>query len=154
MTKKIEVAFLWGAVATLAMWVVMILGVVTGLSPMPKPIPLAIAGRLLGGGAPLPALMVLAITSHLAYGGVWAALLVAATKRATMRTSIALGIGLWLLMQVIVLPYLGWGFFGAAIRPKIAVATLVLHLIYGSSLGWLAGRGLWVSSPSQAASHA
>ncbi len=76
MTKEIRVAFLWGVVATLAMSVVMILGVATGLSPMPKPIPLAIASRFLGG-APLPALLVLAIIRHLAYGGVWAALLVA-----------------------------------------------------------------------------
>jgi len=30
----------------------------------------------------------------------------------------------------------GWGVFGTAITPKIAVATLVLHLIYGATLGW------------------
>lgn len=29
------------------------------------------------------------------------------------------------------------GLFGTAITPAIAVATLVLHLIYGATLGWL-----------------
>lgn len=43
-------------------------------------------------------------------------------------------------MQLIVLPLLGWGVFGVAITPPTAVATLVLHLIYGPSLGWLIDR--------------
>ncbi len=32
------------------------------------------------------------------------------------------------------------GFFGLAITPRIAVATLVLHLVYGFTLGWLLDR--------------
>jgi hypothetical protein len=38
-------------------------------------------------------------------------------------------------------PFLGWGAFGAAITPIIAVATLVLHLVYGATFGWLMDRG-------------
>jgi len=43
-------------------------------------------------------------------------------------------------MQVVVLPFIGWGLFGAAITPKIAAATLLLHLIYGALVGWLVDR--------------
>ena len=49
---------------------------------------------------------------------------------------LGLGLFLWLVVQVAVLPLLGWGLFGTAVTPKIAVATLVLHLIHGGALGW------------------
>jgi hypothetical protein len=139
--RRIAVGFGWGVVATIAMSAVMILGTVTGAAPMPKPIPVAIVGKVLGAGTPKPLLMALGIASHLAYGGFWGAVLAAFTRPVTLWKGIALGIFLWLLMQVAVLPFLGWGAFGAAITPIIAVATLVLHLVYGATFGWLMDRG-------------
>jgi hypothetical protein len=50
------------------------------------------------------------------------------------------GVLLWIVMDAVVLPLLGWGFFGLAITPRIAVATLVLHLVYGATLGLLMDR--------------
>ncbi|MFB6375954.1 MAG: hypothetical protein ABEN55_23195 [Bradymonadaceae bacterium] len=50
----------------------------------------------------------------------------------------SLGGGRWLLMQVAVLPVIGWGVFGLKITgfpSKIAVGTLILHLIYGLVVG-------------------
>ncbi len=131
----------WGVVATLAMSVLMILGLVSGASPMPKPIPAAIVGKLTGGGLPKPALMAAAALLHLAYGGFWGGVLAATTRRVTVGRGIALGVFLWLLMQVVVLPFLGWGAFGTAVTPMIAVATLVLHLVYGGTFGALMDRG-------------
>jgi uncharacterized membrane protein YagU involved in acid resistance len=131
---------LWGAVATLAMSILMIIGLATGVAPMPKPIPAAIVGQLTGGGLPKPVLMATAALLHLGYGAFWGGLLVAAVGRVTVWLGLALGVGLWLLMQVVVLPFLGWGAFGAGVTPKIALATLVLHLVYGGTLGVLAGR--------------
>ena len=43
--KRLAVGFGWGVVATLAMSALMILGVLTGLSPMPAPIPEAIVNK-------------------------------------------------------------------------------------------------------------
>lgn len=131
----------WGVAATVAMSALMLLGVATGMSPMPKPIPAAIAGHLTGGGLPRPALMLLAVVLHLGYGAFWGGVLAALTRRVTVGRGLALGAGLWLFMQVAVLPWLGWGAFGARRTPKIAVATLVLHLVYGTVLGWGLGRG-------------
>ena len=48
-SKRIVQGFGWGVVATIAMSVVMILGMVTGAAPMPKPIPVAIVGKVMGG---------------------------------------------------------------------------------------------------------
>lgn len=132
--------FAWGIVATLVMSAFMLAGIVTGVSPMPKPIPAAILGKILGGAAPKPAVIGLAALAHLGYGGVWGGILARWTKPVTVAKGLGLGIGLWLLMQLVVLPFLGWGVFGTALTPKIAVATLVLHLIYGVVLGWLLDR--------------
>jgi hypothetical protein len=52
----------------------------------------------------------------------------------------AYGVVLWLLMDLVWLPYLGWGVFGTAITPAIGGAILLLHLIYGTTLGGLLGR--------------
>ena len=104
---------------------------------MPKPIPAALMEHVFGSGLPKPAHMLLAAASHLAYGGVWAMILAALTRRVTFWKGVGLGAFLWLLMGVAVLPLLGWGLFGVGETPKIAVATLVLHLIYGGTLGGL-----------------
>ena len=144
-TRRLAIGFGWGVVATLVMSVIMVIGYATGVAPMPKPIPAAIVGKIVKGviGAeapPLPAIMALAIISHFTYGGFWGAVLAALTGRATIWKGLGLGLILWLLMQVVVFPFLGWGFFGIAITPRIAVATLILHLVYGFTLGLLMDR--------------
>ncbi len=142
-TKRLAVGFGWGVVATIAMSVLMILGVITGLSPMPSPIPEAIFNKglgLLGVGLPGPLIMLLAAVAHLSYGGVAGALLAALTRPVTVWKGLGWGVLLWIVMQVAVFPLLGWGLFGVAITPRIAVATLVLHLVYGATLGLLMDR--------------
>ena len=153
-TSRIARGFGWGIVATLAMSVPMVIGFTTGTAPMPKPIPKALVGSVLSG-LPNPVYMVVTIGAHLTYGGVWGAVLAAATRPATTANGLGFGVLLWLLMGVVFLPYLGWGFFGTAVAPAIAVATLVLHLVYGGTLGWTLdheaafGLGLSESTPEQ-----
>lgn len=132
--------FGWGVVATLAMSALMGLGVATGASPMPKPIPVAIVGTLLGGSAAKPVVIAAALLAHLAYGGFWGGALASLARPVTVGKGMALGIVLWLAMQLVVLPFLGWGLFGVSVTPAIAGATLVLHLVYGATLGWGLGR--------------
>lgn len=134
----------WGMAATLAMSAIMILGYTTGIAPMPEPIPGAIAGKIIKGvlGAEIPqiAVMAVAVISHFTYGGFWGAIFASLTRKATVWKGLALGVFLWLLMDLLVLPFLGWGLFGFAVTSRIAVATLVLHLIYGFTLGLLLDR--------------
>lgn len=122
------------------MSILMLLAVASGKSPMPQPIPKAVVAQLFGNGLPKPALMALAIGLHLGYGGVFGAILAWFARPVTLWKGLALGVALWALMQVIFLPFLGWGLFGTAITPRIAVATLVLHLVYGGVLGWALDR--------------
>lgn len=132
--------FGWGVVATLAMSVVMILGTVTGRSPMPMPVPAAIVGQILGGGLPQPLIALLAAVSHLAFGGVAGAVLAAIARPVTFLKGLGWGLVLWVVMGLVFLPLVGWGLFGTSIAPQIAVATLILHLIYGIVLGLLLDR--------------
>jgi formate/nitrite transporter FocA (FNT family) len=138
--KRMAVGFGAGVVGTIAMSIPMIAATATGISPMPKPIPAAVIGVLFGPGLTKPLLMLLAAGSHLFYGGAWGAAFAVLRKRVTVWSGLGLGIGLWLIMQVVVLPALGWGAFGSAITPKIAVATLILHLIYGATTGYALQR--------------
>jgi hypothetical protein len=139
-TKRFWSGFGWGVLATVGMSIPMIIGTATGVAPMPEPIPKAIMTTIFGKQFPTLLIMLLAAGSHLVYGGIWAALLTQVTTRVTIRKGLGLGVFLWLLMQVVVLPFIGWGLFGTTITPKIAVATLVLHLIYGVLVGWLVDR--------------
>ena len=140
MANRFLRGFQWGIVATIAMSLVMLVGAATGLSPMPQPIPLAIVARLIGDWTPQPLLMVTAILAHLCYGGFWAGALAMASDPVTIGKGLGLGVFLWMLMQIVVLPFLGWGVFGMGITPAIALATLVLHAVYGLTYGALMDR--------------
>lgn len=88
----------------------------------------------------MPLLLALAIGAHFAFGGTWAGILAAATRRVTFWKGIGLGVFLWLLMQITALPFVGWGAFGADASSRIWLATLILHLVYGGSVGLLVDR--------------
>lgn len=138
--NQLVVGFAYGIAATILMTLMMAFGTASGASPIPEPIPKAAVTSLLGVEGPLPLVAGLAVGLHLAYGGVFGALLAAAGRPVTLAKGLGLGLALWLVMQLSFLPALGWGFFGADVTPKIAAATLALHLVYGGVLGWALGR--------------
>ncbi|TYP93566.1 hypothetical protein LX73_1272 [Fodinibius salinus] len=126
----------YGLLGTLVMSLIMLTGMATGMSPIPEPIPVAIAKGIIGD-LPQPLIMGFAIITHFGYGAFWGAVLFNWMKaQGNIWHGLGWGVMLWFIMELIVLPLLGWGAFGSAITPKIAVATLVLHLIYGGTLGW------------------
>lgn len=132
--------FGYGVLATLAMTLMMLLGLLTSMSPMPAPVPVALA-KWAFGDLPQPVLMGIGMMAHFLYGGV-AGIVFAHLfqQKLTLWMGFLWGVLLWFGMQVTFLPLLGWGIFGTTITPKIAVATLVLHLIYGGVLDWGTGR--------------
>jgi len=137
--ERFSKGFGWGIVATVAMSVLMILGILTGVSPMPEPIPPDIVGKWAVFLSPTW-VMVWAVVAHLTYGGFWAGFVATAWKKVTVWHGLALGLALWLVMSVIFLPWLGWGAFGAHVSLQITVATLVLHVVYGLTFGFLMDR--------------
>lgn len=151
MRSPIARGFGWGLLATLAMTAVMLAGLLSGVSPIPRPIPIALAAWVLGA-VPQPVLAVTGMVAHFGYGGVAGAVFAAVLGRRTgLLTGLGFGVLLWLGMGLIFLPLLGWGLFGTAVTPRVALATLVLHLIYGAVLGWGSARGQ--RAGAQPASH-
>lgn len=137
----------YGALATLVMTLIMLTGMKSGVAPMPEPIPKALAELFLGltvGTVAKPVIMVTGMIAHFAYGAAAGALFaVLFLENSSWKTGLVWGGILWFIMQIAVLPLIGWGFFGIEITgfpPKIAVGTLVLHLVYGGILGWGVGR--------------
>lgn len=95
----------------------------------------------------------LALIAHFGYGAFWSVVLVAIFKNSvSLGKGISLALVLWLIMMVVYSPIIGWGLFGLSgsspsvasdaplylqAGPKYLVATLVLHLVYGSIIGGL-----------------
>jgi hypothetical protein len=140
-TDRLERGFGAGVRATLAMSMPMVVSRIAGLSPVPKPVPLAIAQKVIGEDAPTPVVAVATLAAHFGYGGSWAAALAAVRPDADRSDSVALGVGLWALLGTVLMPWLGWGFFGRKESPAVAPATLLPHLVYGAAVGWLLERG-------------
>jgi hypothetical protein len=137
-----------GALGSLVMFALIMFGIHgAGIAPFNLP-PSAAFLEMLGiNVGPLPLL------AHFGYGATWSVVLVAVSGReTTISKGLGLATGLWLLMMVVYSPLIGWGLFGfggaghqlAPSDPlylgspvKYVMATLVLHLIYGSIIGWL-----------------
>lgn len=147
-----------GALGSLVMFLIIMFGIHgAGIAPFNIPPSAAFLEKLGLNVGPLPLLV------HFGYGATWSLVLVSLYGRdATIRTGLGLATGLWLFMMVVYSPIIGWGFFGFGgmghnLDPsnllhlgspvKYVVSTLVLHLIYGSIIGWL--NPTWITSASR-----
>jgi hypothetical protein len=134
----------WGVVGTLAMTVALLLVWRLWPSAVSQPLPLGITVGIVArvfDAQPLnPGVLVLGAIVQFAYGAIWGGLLEVSTRRATVGKGIVLGIGLWLMMVIFYMPMAGIDTFSVATSPGIWLATLIGHLIYGYTVGWLLAR--------------
>lgn len=153
MAMKWIKAAIVGALGALIMFVLMMLGINNGFAPFNVPPSAAFLTRLGLNIGPL------ALIGHFVYGMFWSIVLVVAFGRSTnWLKGIGLALALWLFMMLVYSPIIGWGVFGfggpghqlAPDNPlflgapiKYVVATLVLHLIYGGTIGWL--NPVWIN---------
>jgi hypothetical protein len=143
-TKRFWAGAMAGAAAALTMAIAMLVIVFIGTPVLTEPAPLSIITgilvRALGlGGVPAWAIA-LAFVVHLAYGALWGGLLAVSTPRVTVGKGLVIGLGLWLGMLVFWLPMSGNVTFAIATSYAMWIGTLVCHLIYGATLGWLVDR--------------
>lgn len=98
-----------------------------GLSPLPRPLGLAFAQRVLGRPLPLP----VGLLFHAVWVTVFTALYVVLFRDAlTLMRALWLGIALWSFVLVFFFPIVGWGFFGLAISPKLIIGAAIPHLLF------------------------
>ena len=121
-------AFGVGVANGLLLSAVMVTAFKSGVSPLPKPVGLAFAETVLGGPLPLP----VGLAFHLAYVTFWSMAFVAFLRDSlTLRNALALALALWIGILFVFFPIIGWGFLGLAISPKLIVASLVPHVLFG-----------------------
>ncbi len=107
---------------------VMVPAMKTGISPFPKPVGLAFAETLLNRSLPLP----VGLLFHLAYVTFWSMAFVAFLRQSmTLRNALILALFLWVVALVVFFPLIGWGLFGLGISPKLIIASVVPHLLFG-----------------------
>jgi hypothetical protein len=100
-----------------------------GISPMPKPLGLAFAEAILGSPLPLP----IGLLFHVAYVTIWSVAFVALFRDSlSFRNALLLGLALWLLVLFVFFPFVGWGFLGLSVSPKLIIASLVPHLLFAA----------------------
>lgn len=119
--KAIAVGIATAAILSL----IMVPAMKAGVSPLPKPLALAFAQRLLGEvGLPV------GLFFHLVYVTFWSVMYVVLFERHTFANALWLALGLWALVLVGFFPFVGWGFFGLAQGPALIVGSLVPHLLF------------------------
>lgn len=135
-----------GLGGSLIMFMLMMVGIHgLGIAPFNIPPSAAFLTSMDLNVGPLPLLV------HFGYGAFWSAILIGLAKTNTnIKKGLMLSIFLWLIMMVIYSPIMGWGFFGFGSvdvaptstlylenGPKYMLSTLMLHLFYGITVGWL-----------------
>lgn len=135
-----------GLIASLAMFILMQVALATGIVPFHTAPSHAF---LIALGIDLK---VAAIVVHFLYGTFWSILIVLFySDDLNFGRCISLSILLWIILMIVLSPVIGWGFFGGGentlLKPehrmyiesgfKYPLVTLIIHLVYGSILGWL-----------------
>jgi len=142
--KRFWIAALWGLVATLVMTAAMGLIALVGggrlLEPIPPVLVARIIGRAAGAATTAPAVVVLALVLHFAYGALASGFAALTTAHLNVWRGCALGLALWAVMVVFYLPMSGAETFALASDPLFWVTSLGLHLLYGAAVGVLVER--------------
>jgi len=138
----------WGLTATVVMTAAMVVGALVFRSSFARPpFPYLFIDHLMphAGGAATAAFTVL---SHFAFGALMGMLFAFFSEPMTLAKGVGFGTLVWSVMQVIFVPWLGWGDFafihsGAFVHSSawsFLWYTLILHMVFGVTLGVLGAR--------------
>jgi hypothetical protein len=132
----------WGLGATVVMTAVMVVGSLIFPSSFARPpFPYLFVDHLFphASGAAAAALTIIA---HFAYGGLMGIIFAYFSEPMTLRKGLGFATLVWSSMQVLFVPWIGWGDFAFIHQSAWAFVayTLALHLVYGATLGALGAR--------------
>jgi len=137
-SKRIVRALLAGAIATVAMT-----GMAYFVAPMMLGHPMDIAEMLAGFlGVNWTTGMLMHLTNGIiVFPAIYLILANRLLPGVPWFKGVLLGLGLWLVLEAVMLPMMGAGFFNASEGgPKAVMAALIAHLIYGVVLGSVMGN--------------
>lgn len=106
---------------------VMLIGLRTGVSPLPRPLALAFVQTLVGGQPPMP----VGFLFHAVWVTFFSVLYVGLFRPTlTFLQAFWLAFVLWVLVLVFFFPVVGWGFLGLEVSPKLIAVAAVSHLLF------------------------
>lgn len=114
-----------GIATAIILSLVMVPAFKAGISPLPKPLGLAFAQKLLGT-VPLP----VGLLFHVIYVTFWSIVYVRAFERRTFLNALWVALALWVIVLVFFFPIVGWGFLGLDVGPQLIVASLAPHVMF------------------------
>jgi hypothetical protein len=82
----------------------------------------------------------LGVLIHVALGALVGGLFLVVVRRPTVLKGVAFMAPVWLVMNLVLFPLNGSGFFGQASGPAMAVGTLFLNVVFGALIGLLGER--------------
>ena len=138
----------WGLTATVVMTAVMVIGALVFRSSFARPpFPYLFVDHLMpqaGAGATAA----FTVLTHFAFGALMGMLFAFFSEPMTLAKGVGFGTLVWSVMQVIFVPWLGWGDFafihsGAFVHSSawsFLWYTLILHMVFGVTLGLLGAR--------------
>ena len=128
----------YGLDATAVMTLVMLLGMLVSWGRL-RPFPFLIASRAVVHGSRVWVLP-LTILGHFAFGTLAGMVFAYFSRPMTRAKGIGWGALLWFFMQITFVPWIGWMDFGLDRSRGLTFYFLLLHLVYGYTLGSLGAR--------------
>lgn len=117
---------------------IMFVALKVGVLPLPQPLGLAFAETLLGTKLPPP----VGLLFHLAWVTFFSVVYVVLFRDAlTFMRAFWLAFILWIAVLVFFFPFVGWGFLGLNVSPKLIVASAMPHLLFAIFLWGLCRLG-------------
>lgn len=134
-----------GFAATIVLSIFMMMKQMMGM--MPQMDVIAMLTKMSGASTPLMGWVMHFMIGSIVWGGLFALLHDRIPGGSTIVRGIVFGIGAWLMMMVVVMPMAGAGLFGMNFGMAAPVMTLLLHIIFGATLGAVYG---WRAAPKTA----
>jgi hypothetical protein len=144
-------AAILGAGIALSLSALMLVAKLENVSGPPDPLAIAFAARLFGKATLGMALLPVGLLLHVGYVTTSTVAASSVLRRPLGPVAaFAVAMGLWVVASVIIVPYVGWGVFGAGLGAAAVLSILAVHILYGVFLwagSWLAFRGSAAEPP-------
>lgn len=137
--------FLAGFAATVVLSIFMMMKEMMGM--MPEMNVIAMLTAMSHASTPMMGWAMHFMIGTIVWGGLFALLHDRIPGGSTVVRGVVFGIGAWLMMMIAVMPMAGAGLFGMHFGMAAPVMTLLLHMIFGATLGAVYG---WRAAPKTA----
>lgn len=134
-----------GFAATIVLSIFMMMKQMMGM--MPEMDVIAMLTTMSGASTPLMGWLMHFMIGSIVWGGLFALFQDRIPGGSSIVRGVVFGAGAWLLMMIMVMPMAGAGFFGLQFGMAAPVMTLLLHIIFGATLGAVYG---WRAAPKAA----